>query len=78
MRPQRQKCIYIGFDSPTIIRYLEPSTADVFEAKTVEQMPNTFIDIAHGTHLHIFTASVLECWQRLTQLASMTTNSRAK
>jgi hypothetical protein len=33
MGPQRQKRIYIGFDSPSIIRYLEPTTIDVFQAR---------------------------------------------
>ncbi|CAL9025326.1 unnamed protein product [Prunus brigantina] len=32
MVPQRQLGIYIGFDSPTIIRYLEPMTGDTFTA----------------------------------------------
>lgn len=33
MGPQRRHDIYIGFDSPSIIRFLEPSTADVFRAR---------------------------------------------
>lgn len=33
LRPQRQKGIYVGFNSPSIIRYLEPSTTDVFTTK---------------------------------------------
>ncbi|CAM6082082.1 unnamed protein product [Calypogeia fissa] len=33
MGPQRQQGIYVGFDSRSIIRYLEPSTADVFKAR---------------------------------------------
>lgn len=33
MGPQRQKGIYIGFDSPSIIRYLEPTTSDIFRAR---------------------------------------------
>ena len=32
MSPQRKLGIYVGFDSPYIIRYLEPSTGDVFKA----------------------------------------------
>jgi hypothetical protein len=32
MRPQRRLGIYIGFDSPSIIRYLEPLTGDIFKA----------------------------------------------
>ena len=30
--PQRIFGIYVGFDSPTIVRYLKPSTGDVFKA----------------------------------------------
>ena len=33
MSPQRKLGIYVGFDSPSIIRYLEPSTSDVFKAR---------------------------------------------
>ncbi|CAM6084807.1 unnamed protein product [Calypogeia fissa] len=33
MGPQRQRGIYVGFDSHSIIRYLEPSTTDVFKAQ---------------------------------------------
>ena len=33
MGPQRRLGIYVGFDSPSIIRYLEPLTRDVFRAK---------------------------------------------
>ena len=32
MDPQRRLGIYIGFDSPSIIRYLKPLTGDVFKA----------------------------------------------
>ncbi|KAL6576893.1 hypothetical protein OROMI_011169 [Orobanche minor] len=31
--PQRRKGIYVGFDSPSIIRYLEPLTGDIFTAR---------------------------------------------
>ena len=31
--PQRRLEIYVGFDSPSIIRYLEPLTGDVFRAR---------------------------------------------
>ena len=31
--PQRRSGIYIGFDSPSIIKYLEPLTGDVFRAR---------------------------------------------
>ena len=33
MGPQRRLGIYTGFDSPSIIRYLEPLTGDVFKAR---------------------------------------------
>lgn len=33
MGPQRRLGIYVGYDSPSIIRYLEPMTGDVFTAR---------------------------------------------
>ena len=33
MGSQRRLGIYVGFDSPSIIRYLEPLTGDVFTAR---------------------------------------------
>ena len=33
MGPQRRLGIYVGFDSPSIIRYLEPLTGDLFTAR---------------------------------------------
>jgi len=33
MGPQRRLGIYVGFDSPSIIRYLEPLTGDAFKAR---------------------------------------------
>ena len=33
MGPQRRLGIYVGFDSPSIIRYLEPLTGDLFKAR---------------------------------------------
>ena len=36
MGPQRRLGIYVGYDSPSIIRYLEPSTRDVFTARFVD------------------------------------------
>jgi hypothetical protein len=33
MGPQRRLGIYIGFHSPSIIKYLEPLTGDVFTAR---------------------------------------------
>jgi hypothetical protein len=31
--PQRRLGIYVGFDSPSIIRYVEPLTGDIFKAR---------------------------------------------
>ena len=36
MGPQRRLRIYVGFDSPSIIRYLEPLTRDVFTTRIVD------------------------------------------
>jgi len=33
MGPQRRMGIYVGYDSPTIIKYLEPTTGDLFKAR---------------------------------------------
>lgn len=33
MGPQRKLGIYFGFDSPSIIRYIEPLTSDIFKAR---------------------------------------------
>jgi hypothetical protein len=33
MGPQRRLVIYIGFDSPSIIRYLEPLIDDIFKVR---------------------------------------------
>jgi len=33
MGSQRRLGIYIGFDSPSIIRYLKPLTGDIFKAR---------------------------------------------
>ena len=33
MGPQRRLGVYIGFDSPSIIKYLEPMTGDLFKAR---------------------------------------------
>ncbi|KAL1219805.1 Retrovirus-related Pol polyprotein from transposon TNT 1-94 [Cardamine amara subsp. amara] len=32
MGPQRRMGIYVGYDSPTIVKYLEPTTGDLFKA----------------------------------------------
>ena len=36
MGPQRRLGIYVGFESPSIIRYLEPLTGDMFNARFVD------------------------------------------
>ena len=36
MGPQRRLGIYVGFDSPSIIRYLKPLTGDVFTTSFVD------------------------------------------
>ncbi|XP_056698558.1 uncharacterized protein [Spinacia oleracea] len=33
MGPQRRLGVYVGFESPSIIKYLEPSTGDLFKAR---------------------------------------------
>ncbi|KAL1223093.1 Retrovirus-related Pol polyprotein from transposon TNT 1-94 [Cardamine amara subsp. amara] len=33
MGPQRRMGIYVGYDSPTIVKYLEPTTGDLFKAR---------------------------------------------
>ncbi|KAM2495139.1 hypothetical protein EV2_036023 [Malus domestica] len=33
MGPQRKMGIYVGYDSPSIVRYLEPLTKDLFTAR---------------------------------------------
>ena len=36
MGPQRRLGIYVGFETPSIIRYLEPLTGDIFTARFVD------------------------------------------
>ena len=33
MGPQRRMGIYVGYESPSIVTYLEPSTGDLFTAR---------------------------------------------
>ena len=40
MGPQRCMRIYVGFNSPSIIRYLEPLTCDVFTARFADYQFN--------------------------------------
>jgi hypothetical protein len=49
MRPQRRLRIYIGFHSPSIIKYLEPLTEDVFTTRFVDcQFDETIFLILGG------------------------------
>ena len=36
MGPQRRLGIYVGFESPSIIKYIEPLTGDIFTARFVD------------------------------------------
>ncbi|KAK4397416.1 hypothetical protein Sango_1578200 [Sesamum angolense] len=57
MGPQRRLGIYIGFESSSIIKYLEPMTGDQFTAR----LPNAFIDIKKVTKSHIPIENVPAC-----------------
>jgi hypothetical protein len=46
MGPQHRKGIYIGYDSPSNIRFMEPATGDVFKARF--QDSHFFEDICLG------------------------------
>jgi hypothetical protein len=49
MGPQRRLGIYIGFHSPSIIKYLEPLTGDVFTAHFADyQFDETIFPILGG------------------------------
>jgi hypothetical protein len=49
MRPQRRLRIYIGFHSPSIIKYLEPLTGDIFTARFADyQFDETIFSILGG------------------------------
>ena len=43
MGPQRRLGIYVGFETPSIIRYLEPLTGDVFTTRFVDCQFNEVI-----------------------------------
>ncbi|KAK4389782.1 hypothetical protein Sango_2315200 [Sesamum angolense] len=49
MGPQRRLGIYVGFESPSIIKYLEAMTGDQFTAR----LPDAFIDTKKVTKSHI-------------------------
>jgi hypothetical protein len=49
MGPQRRLEIYIGFHSPSIIKYLEPLTGDIFTARFTDcQFNETIFPILEG------------------------------
>ncbi|KAK4404419.1 hypothetical protein Sango_0810500 [Sesamum angolense] len=54
MGPQRRLGIYVGFESPSIIKYLEPMTGDQFTAR----LPDAFIDTKKVTKSHISAENV--------------------
>ena len=43
MGPQRRLRIYVGFETPSIIRYLEPLTDDVFTARFADCQFNEIV-----------------------------------
>ena len=43
MGPQRRLKIYVGFETPSIIRYLEPLTSDVFTSRFTDCQFNEVI-----------------------------------
>jgi hypothetical protein len=49
MGPQRRLRIYIGFHSPSIVKYLEPLTGDIFTARFADcQFDETIFSILGG------------------------------
>ena len=48
MGPQRRLRIYVGFDSPSIIRYLEPLTCNVFTARFADCHFNESVFLSLG------------------------------
>jgi hypothetical protein len=59
MGPHRNLRIYVGFQSPSILKYLEPLTSDLFTTRCVDCIfnedhfptlggDNKFIDDGHG------------------------------
>ncbi|KAL0396683.1 UNVERIFIED_CONTAM: hypothetical protein Scaly_0116700 [Sesamum calycinum] len=65
MGPQRRLGIYVGFESPSIIKYLEPMTGDQFTASELEvqriihlqnvanRLPDAFIDTKKASESQI-------------------------
>ena len=48
MGPQRRLRIYVGFETPSIIRYLEPLTGDVFTARFADCQFNEVVFLTLG------------------------------
>jgi hypothetical protein len=62
MGPQRRLGIYIGFHSPSIIKYLEPLTGDVFTARFADcQFDEIIFSILGGEKEKLEKTSNLEC-----------------
>jgi hypothetical protein len=62
MGPQRRLRIYIGFYSPSIIKYLEPLTGDVFTAHFADcQFDETIFSILEGEKEKLEKTSNLKC-----------------
>jgi hypothetical protein len=69
MGPQRRLGIYVGFDSPSIIRYLEPLTGDVFKARFEDCHFNETVFPPLGGE-----KSLPEAWQEINWNVSMLSN----
>ena len=61
MGPQHRLEIYVGFDYPSIIRYLESLTGDVFKARFENCHFNETIFLPLGRE-----KSLLEAWHEIT------------
>ncbi|KAM2617327.1 hypothetical protein TB1_033741 [Malus domestica] len=59
--PQRKLGIYVGFDSPSIIRYLEPLTCDIFTTRFADCHFDETVFLSLGRE-----KIVSEEWQELT------------
>jgi len=53
MGPHRKMGIYVGYESPSIIRYLEPKTGDLFMARYTNSIfdEDWFPALARGLYL---------------------------
>jgi hypothetical protein len=62
MGPQRRLGIYIGFHSPSIIKYLEPLTGDIFTVCFADcQFDETIFPILGGEKRKAGKTNNLEC-----------------